>query len=141
MVVHRWREQNIFVDVYDFTSYPKSDAFPAHYVIFLELIDDPNYAQERKVKDQQLQMLQNNVSSEMEQELCIANHYYKSTRDSGKLSPLLCILVRSGTFATFLTTKLVNERVSSLQIKPRRFLYNEQHIQFFYDHQIPTSTS
>jgi hypothetical protein len=141
MVVQQWRKQRIFVDICDFTSYPNSDAFPAQYVIFLELIDDRNYEQEEKINGQQLQMLQNNISSEMEEQLCIANHYYKSTRNAGKLGPILCILVQSGTFATFLNKELVNDRVSPLQIKPRRLLNNKQHIQFFYNHQISTFAS
>jgi len=141
LTVHQWREQGLLVDISDFTSYQNFDGFPAHYIIFLEVIGGENHEEERKINDQQLQILQNNASSDVERQLCISNQLYQIIRAAGKLGPLLCILVRSGTFATFFKKVLVTDRVSPIQIKPRRLLHNEQHIQFFYDHQITTSTS
>jgi hypothetical protein len=135
--VQHWRKQEISVDICDFTSYPKLDVFPPKYVIFLELTED----EERKINDQQLRFLQSTVSSEVEQQLGKANQYYKDYRSASKLDPVACILVRSGTFSTFLRKVLLTDRVSPLQLKPHRLLKNEHHIQFFYDNQIGTSSS
>jgi hypothetical protein len=46
--IHDWKEQGITVDLCDFTSFPKLDPFPVHYVIFFELI----YDEEHKINDQ-----------------------------------------------------------------------------------------
>ncbi|CAF1289797.1 unnamed protein product [Rotaria sordida] len=137
LVVNRWKEQGIHVDICDFTSYTKVDVSPAHYIIFLELMD----VQGNKIDDQQLRMLQNNVSLEVDQQLHITNDYYKQYRSLGKLGSLLCIIVRSGTFAEFFNRVLATDRVSPVQNKPRRLLNNEKHIQFFYDNQITTFDS
>ncbi len=106
--------------------------FPAQYVVFLELIGEPGLS----IDDKQLQVLQNSADSEVDRQLCITNPEYKDCRGDGELSPLTCVLVRSGTFSIFLNKKLVTDRVSAVQIKPHRLLKNEQHIRFFYDNQI-----
>jgi hypothetical protein len=134
---HQWREQEIPVDVCDFASYPKLDVFPATYVIFLELIGH----EEHKIDAQQLRFLQNTVSSEVEQQLCKANQYYKGYRSASKLDPVDCILVRSGTFSTFMRKILLADRVSPTQVKPHRLLRNKHDIQFFYDNQIDILSS
>jgi auxin responsive GH3 gene family len=135
--VHDWKEQGIFVDICDFTCYPKLDAFPPHYIIFLELTDEQRY----KISDQQLRILQNTVNAAVEQQLCKINYVYDRVRDADYLSSLRCIFVRSGTFSTFLHEKLLTERASLIQIKPHRLLKNEDHIRFFYDNQINISLS
>ncbi|CAF2676921.1 unnamed protein product [Rotaria sp. Silwood2] len=135
--VRQWKQQEISVDICDFTSYPKLDVFPPKYVIFLELTEN----EERKIDAQQLRFLQNTVSSEVEQQLCKANEYYKDYRSTSKLDPVTCILVQKGTFSTFMRKILLTERVSPTQVKPHRLLKNEHHIQFFYDNQIDTSAS
>ncbi|CAF3920130.1 unnamed protein product [Rotaria sordida] len=137
----QWKEQGISLDVYDFTSYPKLDVFPPHYVLFLELIEEQNSKQEYKINEKNLQLLQTMVDSEVEQQLCQTNFNYNNVRKGSKLAPLVCILVRNGTFSTFLADILVTDRVSPTQIKPHRLLKNENHIQFFYANQINISSS
>ncbi|CAF4468096.1 unnamed protein product [Rotaria socialis] len=127
----RWRERKISIDLRDFTSCPKLDEFPSRYVIFLEFMDEGN-----ELDHQKLLQLQDVVDTDVEQELCEVNPLYKDYRNSNRLGPIICILVESGTFAAFLHDKLINDRVSPVQIKPHRMLTNEQHIQFFYDNQI-----
>ncbi|CAF1125396.1 unnamed protein product [Rotaria magnacalcarata] len=129
--IDRWRGREISIDLRDFTSYPKLDEFPSRYVIFLELLDEEN-----ELDRQKLLQLQHVVDTDVERELCEVNHKYKEFRSSNRLGSIICILVKSGTFATFLHDKLTNDRVSPLQIKPHRMLKNEQHVQFFYDNQI-----
>ncbi|CAF1178179.1 unnamed protein product [Rotaria sordida] len=134
--MYKWRDQGISVDICDFTSYPKLDAFPPQYIIFLELIDE----QGRKIDDQQLRVLQMMANSEVEQQVCKANERYDAHRNIKKLGPLACILVQSGTFSTFLRKELLNGRTNLIQIKPYRLLKNEHDIQFFYDNKIDTSS-
>ncbi|CAF1078078.1 unnamed protein product [Rotaria sordida] len=134
--IYEWRKQGISVDICDFTTYPKLDAFPPHYVIFLELICE----QRCKIDDQQLRDLQKIANSEVEQQVCKANEIYSTCRNIKKLGPLTCILVRSGTFSTFLRKELLNGRANLAQIKPYRLLKNEHDIQFFYDNKIDTSS-
>ncbi|CAF5018972.1 unnamed protein product, partial [Rotaria sp. Silwood1] len=134
--IGEWKEQRISVDMCDFTTYPKLDMFPPQYVIFLELIDE----QGCKIDDQQLRVLQKMADYEVERQLCKANERYDYNRNVKKLSPLTCILVRSGTFSTFLQKELLTGRVNLIQIKPYRLLKNEHHVQFFYDNKIDTSS-
>jgi hypothetical protein len=122
--IQYWKDQGIGVELGDFSSFPKLDAFPIHYVIFLELID----AEERTINKQQFQILKNDVDSEIERNLCKANDFYQTMRNAGKLGPLVCILVRSGTFSTFRQKLLMTGGVSPLQVKPQRLLKNEDHI-------------
>jgi len=131
-VANQWRHQGIPVRICDFTAFPKLDVFPPRYVIFLELTGESGY----QIDDEQLQVLQNSADSEVDRQLCITGVEYKNFRGEGKLGPLTCVLVRSGTFSIFLNEKLVTQSVSALQIKPHRLLKNDQHIQFFYDNQI-----
>ncbi|CAF3645735.1 unnamed protein product [Rotaria sp. Silwood1] len=134
--VQKWKQHGIYVDINDFILYPKLDAFPARYVMFLELVHE-NSQHDNKVINQQQKILQNNeIMSEIEQQLCEANHIYKDHRDGDKLDPITCILVRTGTFSIFLNKILVNTHVSIVQIVPHRVLKNEEHIQFFYDSRI-----
>ncbi|CAF3938624.1 unnamed protein product, partial [Rotaria sp. Silwood1] len=137
----QWKEQGIPLDIYDFTSYPKLDVFPPHYVLFLELIEEQNSKQEYKISEKNFQLLQTMVDSEIERQLCQTNFNYNNVRKGSKLGPLVCILVRNGTFSNFLTDVLVTDRVSPTQIKPHRLLKNENHIQYFYANQINTSSS
>ncbi|CAF1599989.1 unnamed protein product [Rotaria sp. Silwood1] len=134
--IRQWREQGIPVDFCEFASYPRLDVFPARYVIFLELIEDQGH----KLDTQQIQVLKNTINTEVEEQLCKANQNYKDNRSSTKLGPLDSILVRNGTFSTFLRKFLWTDRASPLQIKPQRRLRNEEHIRFFYDNQIDTSS-
>ncbi|CAF3095582.1 unnamed protein product [Rotaria sp. Silwood2] len=136
----QWKEQGIPLDVYDFTSYPKLDVFPPHYVLFLELIEEQNSKQGYKISEEKLQLLQTMVDSEIERQLCQTNFFYDNIRKGSKLGPLVCILVRNGTFSTFLTNVLVTDWVSPTQIKPHRLLKNENHIQYFYANQINISS-
>ena len=131
--IHQWKEQGISVELCDFTSYSKLDVFPSRYVIFLELIDERNERQESKIDCRQLQHV---VNTDIERELCEANHKYKEFRSGNRLGPVSCILVQNGTFSTFLSKILITERVSPVQIKPHRLLKYEDHIQFFYNHRI-----
>ncbi|CAF1002365.1 unnamed protein product [Rotaria sordida] len=135
--VHQWKSQGIPVDFCDFTSYPKLDASPAKYVIFLELSED----QKCKINAQQLQILKSTASEEVNQQLSKANEVYEKVQHFKVLDRLDCILVRSGTFSTFLRKFLWTSRSSPTQIKPHRILKNEEHIRFFYDNQIDTSLS
>lgn len=134
---NQWRHQGLPVHICDFTAFPKLDVFPPLYVIFLELIGESKY----KIDDEQLQVLQNNADSEVDRQLCVTGVEYKNFRDEGKLGPLTCTLVRSGTFSIFLNKKFVTQSVGAIQIKPHRLLKNEQHIQFFYDNQIANFSS
>ncbi len=74
--VRQWRNQGIFVDLCDFTTYPKLDECPPKYVIFLELTDE----QERKTNGDQLQTLQNIADFEVERQLSKANNHYRYIR-------------------------------------------------------------
>ncbi|CAF1351938.1 unnamed protein product, partial [Rotaria sp. Silwood1] len=85
--IRQWREQGILVDLHDFTSCPKLDVFPAKFVIFLELIDDQGY----KIDAQQLRILQNTASAEVDQQLCKANQGYTNGRSATRLDSLDCI--------------------------------------------------
>ncbi|CAF1321277.1 unnamed protein product, partial [Rotaria sordida] len=96
--MRQWKEQGIHVDLDEFTSYPRLDVFPPRYVIFMELIEKQGH----KLDAQQLRFLQSTISSDVEQQLCKANQEYAATRRGTKLGALDCILVRSGTFSTFL---------------------------------------
>ena len=135
--VHDWKEQDIIVEICEFTCYPKLDAFPPYYVIFLELIDDERC----KITDQQLQILQNSVNAKVDQNLCKVNYVYYRVRDADYLGAPRCHFVRSATFSTFLHEKLVTGNVSPIQVKPHRLLKNENHIQFFYGNQIDNVSS
>jgi hypothetical protein len=130
--IQDWKEQGITVDLCDFTSFPKLDAFPVHYVIFFELIDK----EEHNINDQKHQIMQNSVNSKVEQHLCKANNFYYIMRDAGRFGPVVCFLVRSTTFATFREKIFVTEGVGPLQVKPHRLLKDDDHIQFFYDNRI-----
>ncbi|CAF3233505.1 unnamed protein product [Rotaria sp. Silwood2] len=135
--IQKWKGQGIEIDLCDFTSYSKLDEFPPKYVIFLELIEEKGY----KLDLQQLRFVQNTVSSEVEEHLCKANGIYHHFRNAKSLDPLSCILVRTGTFSTYLTNVLLTDRVSPLQVKPHRLLKDNIHIRFFYDNQIDTESS
>lgn len=126
--VDQWKEQGIFIQISDFTSYPKLDIFPPQYVIFLEVTTE----QGQEIDDQQLQYLQKNVNIDIEQQICKTNLDYKECRNESKLGPVICILVRNQTFSNFLHKELVTDRVNPVQIKPHRLLKNEKHIQFFH---------
>lgn len=130
--VRQWKEQQLTVDICDFTSYAKLDVFPPKYIIFLELSE----SEERKMDAEQLRYIQKSISSDVEQHLCQANEYYNDYRIASKLDPVTCIFVQSGTFLTFRRKILVSEHVSPTQAKPHRLLKNEHHIQFFYDNQV-----
>ncbi|CAF5022541.1 unnamed protein product, partial [Rotaria sp. Silwood1] len=52
----QWKEQGIPLDIYDFTSYPKLDVFPSHYVLFFELIEEQNSKREYKTSEKNLQL-------------------------------------------------------------------------------------
>ena len=60
-----WKVQGIHVEICNFTSCTNLNAAPAYYIIFLELKNE----HEHNVDDQQLRMLQQNISSEMEKQL------------------------------------------------------------------------
>ncbi|CAF1414493.1 unnamed protein product [Rotaria sordida] len=51
-MVQKWKQQGIYIDISDFTLYPKLDAFPARSVMFLELVDE-NSQRDNKVINQQ----------------------------------------------------------------------------------------
>ncbi|CAF4978517.1 unnamed protein product, partial [Rotaria sp. Silwood1] len=76
----QWKEQGIPLDIYDFTSYPKLDVFPPHYVLFLELIEEQNSKQEYKISEKNFQLLQTMVDSEIERQLCQTNFNYNNVR-------------------------------------------------------------
>jgi hypothetical protein len=141
--VGQWKEQGMSVGMCDFTSYVKLDVFPARYVIFLELTEEGNDKTESIIDhhQQQLRTLQNVADADVERHLCEIKQNYEERRNSNHIGPLICILVRSGTFSTFLNKELVTDRVSRIQIKPHRLLKNEHNIKFFYDHQISHSCS
>lgn len=121
--IDQWNSQGFNVRLCDFTAFAKLDRSPAQYVIFLELTGE-------------IDVLQHDIDSQVDRQLCITNGDYQNSRHDGELASLTCILVRTGTFATFINKKLVTDSVNPIQIKPHRLLKNEQHIQFFYDNQI-----
>ncbi|CAF1635266.1 unnamed protein product, partial [Adineta ricciae] len=86
--VLQWRNQDILVDLCDFTSYPKLDEFPPKYVIFIEVTDPQQHT------DQRWNVIQTRADLEVERELCKANNIYQYIRNSGKLGPLSCVLVQ-----------------------------------------------
>ncbi|CAF5202765.1 unnamed protein product, partial [Rotaria magnacalcarata] len=133
--IHQWREQGIPVKFHDFTSYRNLNASPAKYVIFLELIADP----ECMIDSEQIQLLKNTANEKVEKQLCEANQNYLDSRHKAMLGPLDCILVRSGTFTRFLGKFLQMDGVSPLQVKPHRILKTEHHFQFFCDNRIEQS--
>lgn len=135
--VDGWKVQGIHIRIRNFTSCTNLDAVPANYVLFLEL----NNEYEQDVDDEQLRMLQKNVSSEVDKQLHITNEYYANFRAMERLGQLSCIIVRCGTFSSFLKELLKSGRVAFGQIKCPRLLHNQQSIQFFYDHQINLSNS
>ncbi|CAF1230949.1 unnamed protein product [Adineta ricciae] len=135
-VIQQWKEQGFHVGLHDFTSYTKIEGLSVCYVVFIELIDEKCHDKNCTVVDNQFKMLQDIVSNEVDRQLCIENQVYESYRQIGKLGPLMCILVQYGTFSTFLNKELITDQISPVQIKPRRFLRNDKHIQFFYEHQI-----
>jgi auxin responsive GH3 family protein len=130
--ISNWKEQGIHADICDFTCYPKLDAFPPQYIIFLELSDERKY----QISHEQLQLLRNTVDAAVDEQLRKVNFVYDRAREAGYLDLPKCILVRSGTFSTFLHEKLLTNQVSPTQVKPHRLLKNVEHIQFFYDNQI-----
>lgn len=87
--IHDLKEKGIYVELCDFTSFPKLDAFPIHYVIFYELMDD----EEHKINDQERQIIQNTLDSEAEQHHSKVNSLYYEMRAARKLDPVECILV------------------------------------------------
>lgn len=133
--IEKWKQQGINVDICDFTLYPKLDAFPARYVMFLELVEE-NVQRENKLTQQHKLLKDSEVLSEVDRQLCQTHQIYEDHRNGGKLDPLICVLVRSGTFSIFLHKILITSHVSAVQIKPHRLLKNEEHIRFFYDNQL-----
>ncbi|CAF4979974.1 unnamed protein product [Rotaria sp. Silwood1] len=90
--VQIWKQQNIDVDICDFTLYPQLDMFPTRYVMFLELID-PNSHHENKAINRQHPILQNkDALSEIERQLCQSNHIYRDHRNAEKLGSFRSIL-------------------------------------------------
>lgn len=134
--INNWKEQEITVELCDFTAFPKLDAFPVHYVIFIELAN----VDEHKTTDQKCQLMQKSVNSDVERHLRKANNFYHIMRDAGRFGPVVCILVHSGTFATFREKIFIIDGVGPLQVKPHRLLKDDNHIQFFYDNQLETSS-
>ncbi len=104
------------------------DVFPPQYVIFLEFTDE----QGRKTNNQQLQILQNNTDAEVEQQLWKADNVYQYIRNTGKLGPLVSVLVRSETFSTFRHKMLMTDRMSLLRFKPHRMLKNDDNVHRVY---------
>jgi hypothetical protein len=131
--IYNWKEQGINVQLCDFTSFPKLDAFPVHYVIFFELND----TEEHKMNDR---IIQNSLDSEVERHLCKANNFYYIMRDAGRFGPVECILLRNGTFSTFRQKIFTTDGVAPLQVKTHRLLRDKDHIRFFYDNQVETSS-
>jgi hypothetical protein len=107
---HDWKKQRITDELCHFTSFPKLDAFPVHYVVFFELSD----LDKHKVNDQKHRIMQNSVNSKVEQYHCKANNFYYIMRDAGRFGPVLCFLVRSGTFSTFREKMFMTEEVGPL---------------------------
>lgn len=134
--IDNWKEQGIIVELCDFTSFPKLDAFPVHYVIFFELMDD----EEHKITDQDRQIMQKTIDSEFERHLRKANNFYHIMRDAGRFGPVECILLRSGTFSTFRKKIFMTNGIAPLQVKSHRLLKDDNHIQFFYGNQIHISS-
>jgi hypothetical protein len=133
--IEDWKEQGIHVELSDFTSFAKLDAFPVHYVIFFELTDN----EEQKINDEQRQFMKNSLNSKVEHYLCKANNIYDKWRSTGKFGPAKCILLRNGTFATFRQNIFMTEGGAPLQVKSHRLLKDENHIRFFYDNEIDNS--
>jgi len=130
--IHEWKQQGISVELYDFTSFPKLDAFPVHYVIFFELTtksDDSIDTQLKKIRQSDIDLI-------VDRYLCKANNSYNLSRNAGKFGPAISILLRSGTFSKFQqkTTRGVGE--NSLQFKTRRLLKDNDHIEFFYKNKL-----
>ncbi|UJR11371.1 hypothetical protein I4U23_015551 [Adineta vaga] len=124
--VDDWKQQqDILVNISDFTSYAELDAFPPHYVIFLELTDDQSF-----------EILKSTVNTTFDRNLRQCNFVYDRVRDASYLSCLKCNFVRNGTFSTFLHEKLLTDHISPIQVKPHRLLKNEQHIQYFHEHRL-----
>jgi hypothetical protein len=134
--IQHWKGQGINVELCYFTSFPKFNVFPVHYVIFFELTDD----EEHKINDEQRQLMQNSLDSEVERHLCKANNFYSVMRDAGRFGPVECILLRSGTFLTFKEKVLATDGIAPLQFKTRRLLKDKDYIRFFYDNQIDTAS-
>ncbi|CAF1417716.1 unnamed protein product [Rotaria sp. Silwood1] len=88
--VQIWKQQEINVDIYDFTLYPKLDTFPSRYVMFLELFNN-NSQSENKIIDRQQCIVLNDAMSEIERQLCEANDIYKDHRNAGKIGSLICL--------------------------------------------------
>ena len=139
--IQHWRKQGMHVELCDFASYPKLDAFPSRYVIFVELIHDNNDLNGTKSGHEKFLLLQDVADTDMERELCEVNHKYKEFRSSNRLGPVICFLVQSGTFSNFLCEKLMTDRVSPIQVKPHRLLKSENHVQYFYDRRIHNTYS
>lgn len=133
--INDWKEHDITVELCDFTSFPKLDAFPVHYVIFVEL----NNLEENKMTDRKWQLMQNSVNSTLERHLRQANNFYHIMRDAGRFGPAVCVLVRSGTFSTFRKRLFTIDGVGPLQVKPHRLLKDENHIRFFFEHRMDGS--
>ena len=138
--VNHWKEQHISTAIRDFTAYPKLDVFPAHYVIFVELIEQQDETSTCHTRNQNLAMLKKAANTDLDRNLAKVHPWYGSARDAKKLDSLTCIFVQSGTFSTFLNKELVHDQVGPIQIKPHRLLKNEDHVRFFYEHQIASSS-
>ena len=131
--IYHWKQQGISIDMCDFTTYPKLDECPSRYVIFLELNKEE---QGNSGVENDYQQLQSMVSNDVERELCEVNHIYKQIRNSNQIGSIVCILVRNGTFSTFLHKELITDQISPIQVKPHRLLKNKHHIEFFYDRRL-----
>ncbi|UJR10968.1 hypothetical protein I4U23_015153 [Adineta vaga] len=131
--VHQWKENGFHARICDFTAYSKLDTSPPKYIIFVELITE----QDSNIDDK----FQGNVSIEVEEQLRKAHGVYNTSHTAGKLDSLICILVQSGTFSTFLHKELVTDRVNPAQVKPHRLLKKKNHIEFFYNNRIISSSS
>ena len=133
--INDWKEHEITVELCDFTSFPKLDAFPVHYVIFAELIG----VEEDKMSGRNRQLMRNSVNSTLERHLRQANNFYHIMRDAGRFGPAVCVLVRNGTFSTFRKRLFVTDGIGPLQVKPHRLLKDDNHIQFFFENQMNMS--
>ena len=131
--IYHWKQQGISIDMCDFTTYPKLDECPSRYVIFLELNKEE---QGNSGVENDYQQLQSMVSNDVERELCEVNHIYKQIRNSNQIGSIVCILVRNGTFSTFLHKELITDQISPIQVKPHRLLKTKHHIEFFYDRRL-----
>jgi len=127
--IYEWKQQGITIELCDFTSFPKLDAFPVHYVIFFEVTNKDDTTIKR-----------NDSDSTFDQHLCKANDFYNAARNAGKLGPAISILVRSGTFSNFKQNMIKTVGVNPLQFKTKRLLKDNDHIQFFYDNRLDISS-